>query len=135
MSVKDMRIYNVGDKLTDKQRLWIDEYIKTNNYTTASRNAGYKGTDNNLKHIGYENSKRFANILAVRRQELNQQITSNNIAELTDIQEFWTKVFNDDNEFMKNRLRASELLAKSKGGFIEKKEVKVVDTDWFIEDN
>ena len=129
-----MRIYNVGDKLTDKQRLWIDEYIKTNNYTTASRNAGYKGNDNNLKHIGYENSKRFANILAVRREELNQQITSNNIAELTDIQEFWTKVFNDDNEFMKNRLRASELLAKSKGGFIEKKEVKVVDTDWFVED-
>lgn len=33
---------------------------------------------------------------------------------------------------MTDRLKASELLAKSKGAFIEKREVKVVDTDWFV---
>ncbi len=35
---------------------------------------------------------------------------------------------------MYDRIKASELLAKAKGGFIEKREIKVVDTDWFIEE-
>ena len=30
------------------------------------------------------------------------------------------------------RLKASELLAKSQGAFIEKVEVKEIETDWFV---
>lgn len=41
------------------------------------------------------------------------------IATLEQIQEFWTKVMNDPKEATKNRLRASELLAKAKGAFQE----------------
>lgn len=40
-----------------------------------------------------------------------------NIASIAEIQAFWTKIMNDENEPMKNRLRASELLGKSKGIF------------------
>ena len=130
MSVKTLRVYKVGDKLTDKQLLWIDEYIKTNDYTTATLNAGY--TTKYPKAVGYENSIRFKEIIEVRRKELNEKITNKNIAELEEIQQFWTEMFKDSSTKDSDRLKASELLAKSKGGFIEKHEIKAVKTDWFI---
>jgi len=43
--------------------------------------------------------------------------TKYQIATIADIQAFWTDVMNDDEEMMKNRIRASELLAKAKGAF------------------
>ena len=134
LSVTDLRVYKLGDKLTDKQLLWIDEYIKTNDYATATIKAGYKAKY--PKAIGYENSIRFKEIIEHRKKELNEKITKNTIAELEAIQEFWTETFKDDDNKMTDRLKASELLAKSKGGFIEKHEVKAVNTNWFIgEDN
>lgn len=133
MSVTDLRVYKLGDKLTDKQLLWIDEYIKSNDYTTATLKAGYKAKY--PRAIGYENSIRFKEIIEHRRKELNEKITKNTIAELEAIQEFWTETFKDDEYKMADRLKASELLAKSKGGFIEKHEIKAVNTDWFIGDD
>ena len=135
MGMKDIKVYKVGDKLTVKQQKWIDEYIKCDDYTTASRNAGYTGSNNNLRSMGYQNSIKFKEIFDARRKELSDKINNKNIAELNDIFEFWTNVFKDKREAMKNRIKASELLAKAKGGFIEKVEVKKVDTDWFIEDD
>lgn len=134
MAIRNVRIYKVGDKLTPKQQRWIDEYIKCDNYTTASRNAGYTGNDTALKNMGYQNSIKFKDLLNARRQELSEKINNKNIAELEDIFEFWTKIFKDTREETKDRIKASELLAKAKGGFIEKVEVKKVDTDWFVEE-
>lgn len=134
MAIKNVKPYKVGDKLTPKQQKWIDEYIKCDDYTTASRNAGYTGSDTTLKNMGYQNSIKFKEILDARRLELSETINNKNIAELEDIFEFWTKTFRDNKEDTRDRIKASELLAKAKGGFIEKKEVKIVDTDWFIEE-
>ena len=39
------------------------------------------------------------------------------IAAIADIQAFWTSVFNDPTYEIKDRLRASEMLAKSRGAF------------------
>ncbi len=134
MAIKNVRIYKLGDKLTVKQQKWIDEYIKCDDYTTASRNAGYTGTDTTLKNMGYQNSIKFKELLDARRLEISKKINNHNIAELEEIFEFWTNTFKDNSEETKNRIKASELLAKAKGGFIEKREVKVVDTDWFVEE-
>lgn len=130
----EIKPYDKDKPLTKKQELWIDEYIKCDDYTTASRNAGYSGNNNSLKHIGYENSIRFKEIIEARRQELRKELKKNTIAELEDIFEFWTVTFKDDDNKMQDRIKASELLAKAKGGFIEKQEVKVVNTDWFIDE-
>ena len=134
MGIENVKVYKVGDKLTPKQQKWIDEYIKCDDYTTASRNAGYSGNNDNLRAMGYQNSIKFKEILDARRLEISKQINNKNIAELEDIFEFWTKIFQNKREDTKDRIKASELLAKAKGGFIEKKEVKVVNTDWFIEE-
>lgn len=50
-------------------------------------------------------------------RELNAKTESNNIATIKDIKRFWSDVMNDEDEIMKNRLRASELLAKAGGLF------------------
>ena len=132
MAIKNVKVYKVGDKLTPKQQRWIDEYIKCDDYTTASRNAGYTGSNTTLKNMGYQNSIKFKELLDARRLELSEKINNKNIADLEDIFEFWTKTFKDPKEDTRDRIKASELLAKAKGGFVEKKEVKIVDTDWFI---
>lgn len=125
--------YKVGDPLTPKQQKWIDEYIKCDDLTTASRNAGYTGSNSSLRAMGYQNKAKFKDVLEARRKELQDAITSTAIAELEDIYEFWTKVLNDPNAKMNDRLKASEYLAKAKGAFIEKRQVQVVETDWFVE--
>lgn len=51
--------------------------------------------------------------------EKSDKICSENIATIEDIQRYWTEVMNDIDEQTKNRLRASELLAKAKGMFNE----------------
>ena len=135
MSKRPITPYKVGDKLTLKQERWIDEYIKCNDYATASRNAGYNGNNDNLKTIGYQNSLKFKELLTKRREELTKEIKSDSIASLEDIFNFWTTFINDPNVSNRDRLKASELLAKAKGGFVEKVEVKQVDTDWFVEDD
>jgi phage terminase small subunit len=50
-------------------------------------------------------------------RELNTKTESDNIATIKDIKRFWSNVMNDEDEIMKNRLRASELLAKAGGIF------------------
>ena len=132
MATKNIKPYNVGDKLTPKQQRWIDEYIKCDNLTEATIRAGY--TCKNPRAMGYQNSIKFKEILDARRKELGEKLNNKNIAELEDIFEFWTDTFNDTHEDTKDRLKASELLAKAKGAFVEKREVKVVDTDWFVEE-
>ena len=133
MAIRKPKPYKVGDPLTPKQQKWIDEYIKTDDLTTATRNAGYKGNDTTLRAMGYQNKLKFKDLLEARKKELDDGITSQTIAELEDIYGFWTSVLNNQDAKMNDRLKASEYLAKAKGAFIEKRQVQVVDTDWFIE--
>lgn len=54
-------------------------------------------------------------------KELQEKDPSNaalHIATVSEIQAFWTNVMNNEDEVMKNRLRASELLAKARGMFV-----------------
>lgn len=134
MAIRKPKPYKVGDALTPMQQKWIDEYIKCDDLTTASRNAGYKGTNGNLRAMGYQNKLKFKELLEARKKELDEGITKETIAELEDIYTFWTEVLQDPNAKMNDRLKASEYLAKAKGAFIEKRQVQVVDTDWFVDE-
>ena len=132
MAIKNVKVYKVGDKLTPKQQRWIDEYIKCDNLTEATINAGY--TCKNPRAMGYQNSIKFKELIDNRKLEVSKEISEKGIADLEDIFKFWTDTFKNNSEDTRDRIKASELLAKAKGGFIEKKEVKIVDTDWFIEE-
>ena len=50
------------------------------------------------------------------------------IADVKQIQQFWTQCMNDSDADMKHRLRASELLGKSLGACIEQSKLEVKET-------
>lgn len=48
---------------------------------------------------------------------INDKAQTEAVATRADIKTFWSNIMNDEGEEMKNRLRASELLAKADGMF------------------
>ena len=113
-------------KLTEKQKRFIDYYIQTGNATESCRLAGYNG--NNLDRIGYENLRKLEKFIEPRMEEVNLEYLINTRKILL----FWSRLMDDETVKPSDRLRASELLAKAKGMFIQKVEVKEVNTEWFI---
>jgi hypothetical protein len=87
--------------------------------------------------VGYSEqyaSKRLKSILespAVTEylKELNSVMEAKNISSIEEIQQFWTNMYLgkiDDGDYpakLSDRIRASELLMKAKGGFLEKMEL------------
>ena len=113
-------------KLTEKQKRFIDYYIQTGNASESCRMAGYRG--DNLDVIGAKNLNKLQEYILPRVKELDLYRT----ADLKEIFEFWTKTMKNEDIKTNERLKASELLAKSQGAFIEKVEVKEIETDWFV---
>lgn len=64
---------------------------------------------------------------AVKARETFEGRTTRAIASRRHRQQFWTKVMVDRKVPMRDRLRASELLARSECDFVEKHEVKIED--------
>lgn len=112
--------------MTEKQKRFVDYYIQTGNATESCRLAGYNG--NNLDRIGHENLRKLENYIEPRIKDLDTSRT----LKIEEIFEFWTNIIKDNSLKTSDRIRASELLAKSQGVFVEKVEVSQVDTDWFI---
>ncbi|MCP4116475.1 MAG: terminase small subunit [Desulfobacteraceae bacterium] len=124
-------------KLTTKQQRFVEVF--DGNATEAAREAGYKGNDVTLAQVGAENLKKPHIVAAIKERETERQ--SSKIATREERQAFWTDVMRgnitqDSVEGkgedavvvkippdMKDRLRAAELLGKSEGDFIERKEV------------
>ena len=55
-------------------------------------------------------------------EELSEKSHTKAIATITEIKEFWTSTLLSDEQDMTHRLKASELLVKVEGGFIDKVE-------------
>ena len=104
-------------KLTAKQQAFVDAYA--GNATAAAMAAGYSPktarsqgqrllTNDDIKDaIKARETQRIAPAIATRQER----------------QEFWTSVLRDENEAMKDRLKAAELLGKSEGDFLERVEM------------
>lgn len=110
-------------KLTLKQELFVSAYLGASmgNATDAARRAGYKGNANQLASVGTENLRKPAIATAIQAQQ--KKILEPLIWGREELQDFWSRVSSDRTVAMPHRLRASELLGKSQGLFIEKREV------------
>lgn len=99
-------------KLTAKQQAWVDYYKQGKTAAEAARLAGYKARDDNgFQSIGSENLRKLAVYIAERDKILETP----RIADMEEINAFWTNVMRDKGEETKDRLKASELRAKSSG--------------------
>lgn len=98
-----------------KQQLFCEYYLGEcqGNAEQSAIKAGY--SQNCARQTGYKllQNPKIKQYIEQKRAE----ISSNNIANIQEIQEFWTDIIRDIDEPMKNRIRASELLAKAKGMF------------------
>jgi phage terminase small subunit len=107
--------------LTTKQELFVDYYIKTGNATQSYIDAGYKAT---TRKVADANARKLLakDSIIEYLKERNKQVDTEAIASLQEVKEFWTRVMRDENEFAKERLKASEYIAKVNGAFIDKVE-------------
>lgn len=104
------------DKLTKKQKAFIDYYKQGYNATESARLAGYKASnEHSLGNIGSENLGKLGEII----KENEDEIKSTRIATIEEVNEFWTKIIKDENEKTSDRLKASELRARCAGAFID----------------
>lgn len=108
--------------MTEKQKRFCDYYIASANSYESYKKAGYKGKEESLRAAA-------SNLLAKPHiQEYikarSKELESERIASIEEVQEFWTREMRNEENDKNHRIRASELLAKSKGAFIEKKEIK-----------
>lgn len=105
------------EKLTAKQRAWIDYYKQGKTAAEAARLAGYKG--NNSDVIGSQNLVKLGKYVADRDELLDRA----RVADMAEINEFWSDIMRDNTADIKDRLKASELRARSIGAFIERREI------------
>ena len=114
---------NEETPLTASQKLFCEEYVKTGNglqsykksYTTCKKDETAKTNASRL--LTYANVKKYI-------KELGEASKNDSIATIIEIKEFWTSFLRDTNLEPKERVKASELLAKTYGAFLDKIEVK-----------
>lgn len=116
------------DKLTEKQKRFIDYYIKSGNATEAAREAGYKAkTDKAMQNIGSENLGKLGEYIQERIKELDDK----RIASADEVLRYLTSVLRGEEKdqfgfeaSLKDRNKAAELLGKRYALFTEKVEKK-----------
>lgn len=103
-------------KLTERQKRFADEYLKIGNASEASKRAGYS-----RKYAGTNADKLLKNTnVAEYIESRNRELNRNNIAEMQEVKEFWTDTMRNGQLEMRDRLKASESLARTEGAFIER---------------
>lgn len=108
----------MGVKLTPKQQKFADYYIASGNATEAALKAGY--SKKTARSIGQENLTKPA--IANYIEEMNRQLESERIADMKEVKEFWTETMRNEMVEFKDRLKASEHIAKTNGAFLDKVE-------------
>ena len=112
-------------KLRAKQQAWIDYYKQGHTAAEAARLAGYRGKNHDV--IGSQNLVKLKDYIADRDAVLEAP----RIADMAEINAFWTDVIRDQANDLKDRLKASELRVRATGGFVDKQEVTLMDSAWF----
>ena len=105
-------------KLTAKQNAFVREYVTDFNATKAAIRAGY--AENSARQTASENLSKPHVAAAIT--ELVTEARTNAVMTLSELQEWWSNAVrgeHPDAEY-RDRQKASELLAKSQGGFTDK---------------
>ena len=122
------------DKLTTKQRLFVEAYLANPNATEAARKAGYKGSDATLANTGAENLRKPYIAKLVEQRIAKAAMTADEVLnELAEIAKApWDKFFeyqtDGDGGVLKinvklaEKIKALELVGKYHKLFTDKQE-------------
>lgn len=111
-------------KLSEKQKKFVDYYCASGNATQSAIKAGYS-----KKTARSQGQRMLTNVDIKKAIEIrNLELEDERIADIAEIKKFWTEILRGDGVHSSNwyevrdRIKASELLAKTTGAFIEKVE-------------
>lgn len=112
--------------MNQRRQAFCEAYLASGNATEAAREAGY--SPRSARSQG-QRLLTFADIqeyLAAR----NQEISAASTAQVEESRQFWTATMRDKGAKTGDRLKASELLAKTYGAFLDRayEELSVTDT-------
>ena len=120
MKNEEVKDYN---KLTEKQKRFIDYYIETANATESAKRAGY--SEKTADRIGHENLRKLEFFIKQKLEEKENQ----RIASQDEVLQYLTKVMRgqEKDQFgldasLQDRTRCAELLGKRWGTFKDKVE-------------
>ena len=109
-------------ELTSKQERFIELY--NGNATETARQSGYSE-----KTARQQGARLLSNVVISQAiRDRDNESKHIRIADRTSRQKFWTKIMDDEDETMRERLKASELLGRSEADFVERRDVRV-ETD------
>ena len=107
--------------LTEKQMRFCEFYSATANGAESAIRAGYSKAS----------ARSIANALLTKVdvlayvEKLTEQSRSDRIADADEIRAFWTATLRDSSVSDRDRLTASQLLAKSQGMFVDQSRVEI----------
>jgi phage terminase small subunit len=108
------------EKLTLKQKKFCEFYVGSGNASEAARLAGYSAKS--AYAIGEQNLRKYEVVEYIN--SLTKAMSDERIATATERQRFWTAIMRGQlPEVESLQLKASEILAKAQGDFIQKVEV------------
>ncbi|MFC4426216.1 terminase small subunit [Deinococcus navajonensis] len=108
----------LGAALTPQHRAFAEAYAQSGDASKAALAAGY--APSGTKNQGHRLLKRED--VGAYLRALANATHGERIATLTELREFWTGTMREAEYDMRDRLKASEMLGKSFGAFIEKRE-------------
>lgn len=122
--MKDDELKQKYEKLTEKQKRFIDYYIETANATESAKRAGY--SEKTAKNIGAENLTKLNFFIQKKLEEKENQ----RIASQDEVLQYLTKVMRGEEKdqfgldaSLQDRTKCAELLGKRYGTFVDKKEL------------
>lgn len=102
--------YYCGECLADPEQAAIKAgYKATSARTSAAKLLKREDVKQYIAQLNVEITQKYAEKVA--------ECVKYDIASIAEIQSFWTDIMRDEDEPMRNRIRASELLAKAQGQF------------------
>jgi len=123
--------------LTSNQEKFVQALLKGKTQRQAYYEAYPKSrlwnenrVDNNASVL-YRNAKVLARISELRAKIIEKQ-DKKLIFDAKQLMEFWTSILSSEEYNLQNRIKASELLAKAQGVFVEKRETKITNDDCVI---
>ena len=108
-------------KLTAKQQKFCDYYIETGNGSESYKRAYTSCKKDDTARVNASKLLTNANIIEYI-EERNKLLESDRIADMKEVKEFWTTTMRNESVEDKDRLKASELIAKTNGAFLDKVE-------------
>lgn len=102
--------------MNDRQRAFCQYYAADPDGTAAAIKAGY--SKRTAAAIASENLRKPELLEYIK--ELQAEAESARVADLVEVKRFWTETMRDEEQRVEFRLKASELLAKSSGEFVQR---------------